>query len=117
MLFIVYLQLKLGHYFQTVGYISYYDRGPPYGLIFGLVFGVSIPLIILGAIILYILCVWRKKQKRKITRPIVSITPRSRIENSAVGNSYHNSETIPLQTRNNTNNSLPVEDDDFAKGE
>jgi hypothetical protein len=107
------LQLKLGNYLKEIGLLSYYERGPPYGLIFGLIFGVSIPLIVI-CVALYILCIWRKKQdERKSPQRVVSIMARNRPENNP--NSYTTAETIPLQTRNNAE-STNVREEEVAKG-
>jgi hypothetical protein len=108
------LQFKLGNFVKEIGLLSYYDRGPSYGLIFGLVFGLSIPIIII-CVALYILCIWRKKQNDKHSpQRAISIMQRNRPENTS--NSYTGAETIPLQTRNNADNTI-VREEEVAKGD
>jgi len=101
---------------KDIGFLSYYERGPPYGLIFGLIFGISIPIIII-IFVVYCLCVRQKSDSpRKPPQPIVNPSARSRAEHSKNSYTYTTAETIPLQTRNETETTSPKEDE-LAKGE
>lgn len=114
------LQIRLGNFVQDLGYVSYVDHSPQFGLVFGLVFGFAVPVIVI-VLLICVFCVRRKRRAAyKQRRPIVIMNDRGR-RNDRVGNSYigqsqpQTTELLPLQSPPAAE--VSARDEELAKGD